>query len=89
MEKVLIEMNSAQKMLLNTIFANQDKLIWNRFFQFWLEMMIMEPVFTLITFNHEFIHIIKRVRFLAIAVAIKVVLVVVILLIFIILFLVI
>jgi hypothetical protein len=52
-------------------------------------MMIVEPVLTLIAFNHEFIHIIKRVRFLAITIAIKVVLVVVILLVFIILFLII
>ena len=33
--------------------------------------MIVEPVLTLIAFNHEFIHIIKRVRFLAITIAIK------------------
>ncbi len=77
-------MNCICKVPLDAIFANQEIFIFNLVRYLWTQVMIVEPIFTLITLNHEVFDILYGMRLFTIAIAVKVVLIVVILIIFVI-----
>jgi hypothetical protein len=72
----------------NTVFTNEEEMIFNLFRKFWRQMVVVEPIFTLITLNHIIFNVFKRMRLFAITITIKIVLIIIVLFIFIIQFLV-
>lgn len=63
-------------MALHALFTDKEVMILNLVVKFWRQMMIMEPIFTLITLNHIVFNVLEGMRLFAIAVAIKKVLII-------------
>lgn len=73
MEVSLIMVNSVTEFLRNTLSANQDVLIAHCLICARSQMLVVEPILTLIALDHVLVNIFTRVGFLAIAVTVEVV----------------
>lgn len=63
-------------MLAYTVFAQEEIFLFNFLLDNWSQMLVVEPILTLVALDHVLIHVFTRVRLLAIAIAVKVVMII-------------
>ena len=64
-------MDGRHEMLLQTFPANEEVLVVQLFVERGMQVLVVEPILTLIALNHELVQIFFLMRLLAIAIAIK------------------
>ncbi len=89
MPVILILHDSAFKLQRYAIPANQEVVLFNLILSWRLEVLVVEPIFTLVALDHELVHVLSLMGLLTVTVAIEEVLVVVVSLIFVIFFIII
>jgi hypothetical protein len=75
-EKGQVHRESLGEVLRDTVLANEEKLILHIVGEIGCQVLIMEPVLTLVALNHELIYVHRTMGLLAVAVTVEIVVVI-------------